>query len=64
MAGSWAKTLAVAVLLMGAGRASFTQSPQIQSAVDGSTGALSGKVTDLHSKPLVGVAVVLRNQAT
>jgi hypothetical protein len=27
-------------------------------------GSLSGKVTDLYSKPLEGVAVVLRNQAT
>ena len=29
-----------------------------------STGSLSGKLTDLHSKPLEGVTVVLRNQAT
>ena len=27
-------------------------------------GSLSGKVTDLHSKPLESVTVVLRNQAT
>jgi hypothetical protein len=64
MAGSWAKTLAVAVLLMGAGAAGFTQSPQIQPAENDSTGALTGKLTDLYSRPLEGVAVVVRNQAT
>ncbi|HMD76891.1 MAG TPA: carboxypeptidase-like regulatory domain-containing protein, partial [Terracidiphilus sp.] len=64
MAGSWAKTLAVAVLLMGAGAAGFTQSPQIEPAENDSTGALTGKLTDLYSRPLEGVAVVVRNQAT
>jgi hypothetical protein len=64
MAGSWAKTLAVAVLLMGAGAAGFTQSPQIQPAENDSTGALTGRLTDLYSRPLEGVAVVVRNQAT
>jgi hypothetical protein len=52
----WTKTLAVALLLMGAGTATLAQSPE--------TASLSGKLTDLYSKPLEGVAVVLRNQAT
>jgi hypothetical protein len=61
---SWTKTLAVAVLLMGAGTAGFTQSVQIQPAEDQSTGSLAGKVTDLHSRSLESVTVVIRNQAT
>jgi hypothetical protein len=61
---NWTKTLAFAVLLMGAGAAGFTQSPQIQPAENGSTGALTGRLTDLYSRPLEGVAVVVRNQAT
>jgi hypothetical protein len=68
---SWTKTLTVAVLLLGAGRLGFaqlapgasTQSeparlPSVQS------GSLAGKLTDLHSKPLEGVVLVARNQAT
>ena len=53
----WAKTLAMAALLViaGAGSPGFTQS------IDGS---LSGRLTDLDSKPLSGAAVVVRNQAT
>ena len=61
---NWTKTLAVAVLLMGAGTAGFTQSPQTLPAEDGSTGSLTGKLTDLYSRPLEGVPVVARNQAT
>ena len=66
---SWTKTLAVAVLLIGAGAAGLAQSAQTQSTEGGAeqdilAGSLSGKVTDLYSKPLEGVAVVLRNQAT
>ena len=66
---SWTKTLAVAVLLMGAGAAGLAQSAQTQSTEGGAeqgilAGSLSGKVTDLYSKPLEGVVVVLRNQAT
>jgi len=54
--GLWAKTLSVAVLLMSAAVMLFAQSSIV--------GALSGRLTDLHSKPLQGVALVLRNQAT
>ena len=61
MAGSWAKSLAVAVLMMSAGAAGFTQPARTQLIEDGSIGSLSGKVTDLHFKPLEGVAVVIRN---
>ncbi|MGA2887992.1 MAG: carboxypeptidase-like regulatory domain-containing protein [Terracidiphilus sp.] len=51
---SWVKALVVAVLLMGAGRTDFAQS----------AGSLVGELTDLHSKPLIGVTVVARDQAT
>ena len=61
---SWTKTLAVAVLLMGAVTAGLAQSSQTLPAEDTTTGSLTGKVTDLYSKPLEGVVVVLRNQAT
>ncbi len=58
MAGSrWAKALAMVALLViaGAGSAGLTQSPG---------GSLSGRLTDLYSKPLSGAAVVVRNQST
>jgi hypothetical protein len=61
---NWTKTLAVAVLLMGAGRASFTQSARTWSVEDGPTGSLSGKLTDIYSRPLAGISIVVRNQAT
>ena len=61
---NWPKTLAFAVLLMGAETAGFTQSQQTLPAEDQSTGSLTGKLTDLHSRPLEGVAVVVSNQAT
>lgn len=57
----WTKALAVAVLLMGAGGVGFAQSRLISNA---GAGSLSGKLTDLYSKPLDGVPLVLRNQAT
>jgi Carboxypeptidase regulatory-like domain len=44
------------VLLAAAGAAVFAQSP--------ARGSLSGKLTDLHSKPLDGATLVLRNAAT
>ncbi len=95
MAGcGWTKTLAVALLLVGAGTLGFAQSAPDSSTPDSSTsgsstsgsstsgssapresvkpglaqpelpGTLMGKLTDLHSKPLEGVAVTARNQAT
>ena len=61
----WTKSLAVAVLLMGAGTVGFTQSGQeAESSHSVLSGSLTGKLTDLHSKPLGGITVVLRNQAT
>ena len=57
--GNWTGVLAIAVLLLGAARVSSAQSIQ-----KGSVGILTGKLTDLHSNPLPGVAVILRNQAT
>jgi hypothetical protein len=56
---NWTKALVVALLLGSAGMVGFAQS-----AENGSTGSLSGKLTDLYSKPLEGVALVLRNQAS
>ncbi len=44
------------VLLAAAGAIVFAQSP--------ARGSLSGKLTDLHSKPLEGATLVLRNTAT
>jgi hypothetical protein len=61
---NWTKTLTVAVLLLGAGTAGFAQSARTHWVEDGPTGSLSGKLTDLHSKPLGGVEVIARNQAT
>src|ERR1039458_4341788 len=61
---SWTRTLAFAVLLMGAGTAGFTQSSATLPAEDITTGSLTGKLTDLYSRPLEGVPVVVRNQAT
>src|ERR1017187_8374873 len=52
----WMKPLAVAVLLFGAGMPMHAQSAP--------SGSLTGKLTDLHSAPLAGATVVLRNQAT
>ena len=51
---NWVKSLAVAVLLL------CTRVPV--SAQSG--GSLTGKLTDLHSSPLAGATVVLRNQST
>ena len=47
---------AVAALLIGVAMAVRAQSPDC--------GSVSGKLTDLHSAPLSGVTVVLRNQVT
>ncbi|HEV2215671.1 MAG TPA: carboxypeptidase-like regulatory domain-containing protein, partial [Terracidiphilus sp.] len=52
----WVKPLAVAVLLFGAGMHARPQSAP--------SGSLTGKLTDLHSTPLAGATVILRNQAT
>jgi hypothetical protein len=59
MAGcGWTKSLARAALLMvaAAGTAGFAQSA--------GSGSLTGKLTDLRSRPLAGATVWLRNQAT
>jgi hypothetical protein len=56
---SWTKALAVAVLCGFAGTgqvAALGQSP--------GSGAITGKLTDLHSAPLDGLTVVVRNEAT
>jgi len=53
---NWEDPLAVAVLLLCAGLAVHAQSAP--------SGSLAGKLTDLHSTPLAGATIVLRNQAT
>jgi hypothetical protein len=53
---SWAKQLAVAVLLFGAGMHAHAQSA--------SSGSLTGKLTDPNSAPVAGATVVLRNATT
>ena len=50
------RPLTVAALLMGAGAAAAAQSA--------GSGSLAGKLTDLHSAPLDGAALTVRNQAT
>ncbi|MFZ1086880.1 MAG: carboxypeptidase-like regulatory domain-containing protein [Terracidiphilus sp.] len=60
---SWIKVLAAAVLLLGAG----TLIPAYSADLPGSgapLGSLAGRLTDLYSKPLEGVTVILRLQAT
>ncbi len=57
--GNWTRALAAFIFLMGAVGVSFAQSPQNEPA-----GTLSGKLTDLHSNPLPGVNVILRNETT
>jgi hypothetical protein len=47
---------------MGTGAVSYSQSNLI--AAQSAQGSLSGRLTDLHSKPLEGVTLVLRDQAT
>ncbi len=51
---SW--TLVLAALLVGAGTVAVAQPAE--------SGSLSGSLTDLHSSPLGGVALIVRNQAT
>ena len=58
---SWIWPLALAVLIVGAGAA---QSLVAQEAAGGGTGSIVGKLTDLHSMPVEGAVVVLRNEAT
>jgi Carboxypeptidase regulatory-like domain len=57
---SWALLLVTTVLLTGAARVVYAQS----AATQPETGSLDGKLTDLHSAPLSGVEVVVRNEAT
>ena len=71
---SWTKALAVTVLcgFAGLGQAAAAQdalghsvgSGAASGLGSGSDGAIAGKLTDLHSAPLDGVTVVVRNEAT
>jgi hypothetical protein len=58
---SWTTPLAVAVLLFGAETAVFAQPDQPPSV---QTSSIAGKLTDLHSAPLAGAQVILRNEST
>jgi len=63
---SWTRPLAVAVLcgLLSMERAAVAQAASSPSALAQPGGSLAGKLTDLHSAPLDGVTVVVRNEAT
>ena len=67
---NWIRWLAAGALILGA-TAAFAQSRPVRQAAFHSvqiqppqTGSLSGRLTDLHSAPLAGIAIVLRNQST
>jgi hypothetical protein len=53
---SWTKPLVLAALLAAAAMAAVAQSAR--------SGSLAGRLTDLHSVPLEGATVILRNRAT
>ena len=71
---SWTRPLAVAVLcgFVSMGQTAGSQAFRVQSggsgagsgSGSGSGGSLAGKLTDLHSAPLDGVLVVVRNEAS
>ena len=56
---NWTKALTVAALLLGAARTSYSQSSQSELP-----GSLTGRLTDLYSRPLEGVIIIARNQST
>jgi hypothetical protein len=63
---SWVKLLAVAALLLGA-TVALAQSPESGLAeyqAGSLAGSLSGRLTDLHSKPVKVATVTVRNEAT
>jgi hypothetical protein len=60
----WKSALAVAVFLWGTGLLMLAQSSSALSNSGAPPGSLSGRLTDLYSKPLEGVTVILRAQAS
>jgi len=60
----WRRQLVLAALLLGAGTALPGQPSATESAAAEPTGSLTGRLTDLHSAPLDGATVIIRNEAT
>jgi hypothetical protein len=60
----WTTALAIVLLLVSAETMGFAQTSSSASLPNAPTGSLSGKLTDLHSKPLGGISIIARNQAT
>ena len=68
---NWIRWFAVGALCLSVRAAAFAQSspagpgsPRSVQISSVPSGSLAGRLTDLHSAPLAGVSVVLRNQAT
>ena len=68
---SWSKRSSLGALCLSLGVAAFAQSspagpgsPRSVQISSVPSGSLAGRLTDLHSAPLAGVSVALRNQAT
>ena len=67
MAGAgqrWKRPLALVALLFSAGAALFAQPVSPVSLAAEATGSLTGRLTDLHSAPLDGATITVRNLAT
>ncbi len=68
----WIRLVLLAVLLTGAGAAARAQTAEAAAAPGqnattgtiGATGSIAGRLTDLHSGPLPGATVVVRNAVT
>ena len=61
----WTKPLARAAMLFAVIAAAGARAESPNGAFAGTaTGALAGKLTDLHSRPLVGATIILRNRLT
>lgn len=59
---SWVRWIVLAALACGSGARFFAQ--QAEAPAPAASGALSGRLTDLHSDPIGGITVILRNPQT